>query len=78
MGNALRQPADVVHPPLRSPLEDIAGLAKTKSLQLLVWNSPGLQIARTHKSSLFFSNVLHRDELFNLILAVGSEIWAKV
>ncbi|CAO1623352.1 unnamed protein product [Parajaminaea phylloscopi] len=62
----------------KTPLEDIAGLAKTKSLHLLVWFSPGLQIARTNKPSLFFSNVLHRDEVFNLILAVGSEVWSKV
>lgn len=38
-----------------------------------MWFSPGLQIARSNKPSLFFSNVLHRDEVFNLILAVGSE-----
>lgn len=51
----------------------MAGLAKTKSLQLFVWYSSGLQIARSNKRSLFFSNMVKRDECFNLILAVGSE-----
>lgn len=57
----------------KTPLEQIAGLAKTKSLQLFVWSSSGLQIARVNKRSLFFSNMVKRDEAFNLILAVGSE-----
>lgn len=57
----------------KTPLEEIAGLAKTKSLQLFVWSSSGLQVARVNKRSLFFSNMVKRDEAFNLILAVGSE-----
>ncbi|PWN19797.1 hypothetical protein BCV69DRAFT_32601 [Microstroma glucosiphilum] len=61
----------------KTPLEEVAGLAKTKSLQLFVWYSSGLQIARSNKRSLFFSNMVKRDECFNLILAVGSEVWTK-
>ncbi|CAO1622424.1 unnamed protein product [Sympodiomycopsis kandeliae] len=61
----------------KTPLEDIAGLSKTKSLQLFVWSSSGLQVARVNKRSLFFSNMVKRDEAFNLILAVGSEVWSQ-
>jgi len=57
----------------KTPLETVAGLNKTKSLRLLVWYSAGLQITRSNKRSLFFSNMVKRDECFNLILAVGSE-----
>lgn len=57
----------------KTPLEEIAGLSKTKSLRMFVWYSSGLQIARTNKRSLFFSNMVKRDECFNLILAVGSD-----
>jgi hypothetical protein len=54
-------------------LSDITGLVKTKSIQLFIWSSSGLQVARKNKSSLFFSNMPHRDNAFNLLLAVGSE-----
>lgn len=54
-------------------LSEISGMVKTKSIKLLVWNSSGLQITRRNKSSLFFSNMPHRDNAFNLLLAVGSE-----
>ena len=54
-------------------LEDVSGLVKTKSIKLFVWSSSGLQVIRKDKGSLFFSNMPHRDNAFNLLLAVGSE-----
>ncbi|CEH16587.1 Phosphoribosyltransferase C-terminal [Ceraceosorus bombacis] len=66
------------HKSCKTPLEEIAGLVKTKSIRLVVWSSSGLQIQRTTKGSLFFSNMAHRDDAFNLILAIGSEVWSKV
>lgn len=57
----------------KTSLEDISGLVKTKSIKLFVWSSSGLQVMRKQKGSLFFSNMPHRDNAFNLLLAVGSE-----
>lgn len=57
----------------KTALGDVSGLVKTKSIQLFVWSSSGLQVIRKNKSSLFFSNMPHRDNAFNLSLAVGSE-----
>jgi hypothetical protein len=57
----------------KTALNEVSGLVKTKSIKLVVWNSSGLQITRRNKSSLFFSNMPHRDNAFNLLLAIGSE-----
>lgn len=57
----------------KTVLEDVSGLVKTKSIKLFVWSSSGLQVIRKEKGSLFFSNMPHRDNAFNLLLAVGSE-----
>lgn len=63
------------HRTCKTPLQDVSGLVKTKSIKLLVWSSSGLQILRRNKGSLFFSNMPHRDNAFNLLLAIGSEVW---
>lgn len=57
----------------KTSLGDVSGLVKTKSIKLFVWSSSGLQVVRKNKGSLFFSNMPHRDNAFNLLLAVGSE-----
>lgn len=66
------------HKSCKTPLDQVTGLVKTKSIRLVVWSSSGLQIQRAGKSSLFFSNMSHRDSAFNLILAIGAETWSKV
>lgn len=65
------------HKTCKTPLGEITGLIKTKSIKLLVWNSSGLQITRRNRGSVLFSNMPHRDNAFNLLLAVGSEVWHK-
>ncbi|PWN49836.1 hypothetical protein IE53DRAFT_380250 [Violaceomyces palustris] len=59
-------------------LDEIGGLVKTKSIRLWFWSSAGLKVIRRNgKSPMLFANVQNRDEAFNLILAVGSEVWSK-
>lgn len=65
------------HKTCKTLLQDISGIVKTKSIRLLVWSSSGLQVLRRNRSSLFFSNMPHRDNAFNLLLAIGSEVWHK-
>lgn len=73
-------PKGKTHKVCKTPLEDVAGLVKTKSMNLIFYRSAGLQVVRKDGSSIFFSNMAHRDDAFNLLLAVGSDthIWTKV
>lgn len=57
----------------RTPVVAIESLIKTKSIRLMVWSSLGLKIVRNNgKAPLLLANVQHRDEAFNLILAVST------
>lgn len=67
--------------PLHSPaqkrghtaLEAIDSLVKTKNIRLGFWNSLGLKITRNNgKAPMLLANVQHRDDAFNLILAVST------
>lgn len=61
------------HKTCKTQFAEVTDLIKTKSMNLFVWNSPGLQVRRADGRSLFFSNMNHRNRAFNLILALGSE-----
>lgn len=58
--------------------DDVVGLRKTNSLRLFLWSSNGMKISRRNKNSLHLANMSHRDDAFNLLLALGSEVWRKV
>ncbi|KDN51350.1 hypothetical protein K437DRAFT_293493 [Tilletiaria anomala UBC 951] len=61
----------------KTPFTEITHLIKTNSMKLFVWSSSGLQIKRADGKSYFFANMNHRDKAFNLILALGPEVWSK-
>ncbi|PWY98591.1 hypothetical protein BCV70DRAFT_201908 [Testicularia cyperi] len=57
----------------RTPVEAIQSLVKTKNIRLGIWNSLGLKIVRNNgKNPLLLANLQHRDDAFNLILAVST------
>ncbi|RUP43075.1 hypothetical protein BC936DRAFT_137660 [Jimgerdemannia flammicorona] len=60
------------------PLEEIVGVKKSKSINLLFWHTDGLEITTADGRTLTFDNVAHRDECFNKLIAVSGKKWQKV
>ncbi|PKI84447.1 hypothetical protein MVES1_001769 [Malassezia vespertilionis] len=61
-----------------TPLDSVLGLRKTSSLRFWLWSSNGLNISRRERRTLRLANMMRRDDCFNLLLALGSEVWRKV
>ncbi|KAJ1027016.1 hypothetical protein NDA18_003036 [Ustilago nuda] len=62
----------------RTPVDAIESIVKTKSIRLMVWSSLGLKIVRNNgKAPFLLANMQNRDEAFNLILAVSTNVGAK-
>ncbi|KAJ8661017.1 hypothetical protein O0I10_003239 [Lichtheimia ornata] len=54
---------------------DIVSVRKSKSINILVWHTNGLDITTVDGEELHFDNVIKRDDCFNKLVAAAGDRW---
>ncbi|ORY99950.1 hypothetical protein BCR43DRAFT_484605 [Syncephalastrum racemosum] len=58
--------------------QDIVGVKKTKSIDVLVWHTNGLDVTTADGDELHFDNVIKRDDCFNKLVAAAGDQWRQI